>query len=73
MNLPSQHTKWFKDDRLVKALDDMRQRNMEFMSKCYYCGAEAVAIKSIGERLYPACDIHPGVDEVIQSESFFKD
>ena len=71
--MPSQHTKWYKDKRLVEALDDMRQRNMEFMSKCYYCGAEAVAIKSIGERLYPSCDIHPGVDEVIQSESFFKD
>jgi len=71
--MPSQHTKWYKDKRLVEALDNMRQRNMEFMSKCYYCGAKAVAIKSIGERLYPACDTHPTVDELIQSESFFKD
>lgn len=71
--MPSQHTKWYKDHRLVKALDDMRQRNMEFMSKCYYCGAEAVAIKSIGERLYPACDVHPTVNELLESQSFFEE
>jgi len=71
--MPSQHTKWYKDDRLVKALDDMRQRNIEFMSKCYYCGAKAVAIKSVGERLYPTCDIHPGVNELLESQSFFEE
>lgn len=58
--MASQVTKWFKDKRLVQALDNMRQRNLEFMSKCYYCGAEAVAIKSIGEKLYSTCDIHSG-------------
>lgn len=59
--MPNQHTKWFKDDRLVKALDDMRQRNMEFMSKCYYCGAMSVGIKAIEEKLYSVCGKHENI------------
>lgn len=56
--MPSQNTQWYKDVRLIQALDVMRQRNMDFMSKCYFCGAKSVGIKAIAEKLYSVCASH---------------
>jgi hypothetical protein len=56
--MPSQHTKWSEDIRLIQALDEMRQRNMDFMSKCYFCGAKSIGIKAIAEKLYSVCSNH---------------
>jgi len=59
--MPSQETKWFKDVDLIQALDKMRQSNIDFMSKCYFCGAKSIAIKAVDEKLYSVCENH-GVD-----------
>jgi hypothetical protein len=56
--MPSQYTKWSEDIRLIQYLDDMRQRNLKFMSKCYFCGATSIGIKAIQERLFPVCSEH---------------
>jgi len=56
--MPSQHTKWYKDVRLIEALDRMRQSNLDFMSKCYFCGAKSIEIKSIKEQLFSVCESH---------------
>jgi len=56
--MPSQETKWFKDVRLIQALDEIRLRNQKFMSVCYFCDAKSIGIKAIEERLYPVCDEH---------------
>ena len=56
--MPSQETKWYKDPRLVAYLDEMRQRNLEFMSKCHLCDAKSDGIKAIKEKLYPVCSNH---------------
>lgn len=56
--MPSQETKWYKDIQLIEALDSMRQRNMDFMSKCYFCGAKSIGIKAIEEKLFSVCEEH---------------
>lgn len=56
--MPSQETKWYKDQRLVAILDDMRKRNMEFMAKCYFCDNKSSEIKAIKEKLYAVCSDH---------------
>jgi len=56
--MPSQNTKWYKDVRLIEALDQLRQVNMDFMSKCYFCGAKSIGIKAVKEKLYSVCDEH---------------
>ena len=56
--MPSQNTKWYKDVRLIEALDKIRQRDMAFMSKCYFCGAKSIGIKAIEEKLFSVCSEH---------------
>jgi hypothetical protein len=56
--MASQNTKWYKDVRLIQALDDMRRRNEKFMSICFFCDAKSVGIKAIAEKLFPVCDDH---------------
>jgi hypothetical protein len=56
--MPSQNTKWYKDVQLIQALDAMRLRNMDFMSKCYFCGAKSIGIKAIEEKLFAVCSNH---------------
>ena len=56
--MPSQETQWYKDVKLIEALDQMRQRNLDFMSKCYFCGAKSIGIKAIEEQLYSVCSDH---------------
>jgi hypothetical protein len=56
--MPSQNTKWYKDVRLIEALDKMRLRNEKFMSICFFCNAKSVGIKAISEKLFPVCDDH---------------
>ena len=56
--MPSQHTQWYKDVRLIEALDQMRQKNLGFMSGCYFCGAKSVGIKAVQEKLYSVCSDH---------------
>ncbi len=63
--MPSQNTQWYKDVRLIEALDAIRQRDMAFMSKCYFCGAKSIGIKAVQEKLYSVCPDHeyPAVDQ----------
>lgn len=66
--MPSQHTQWYKDVRLVQALDELRQRNYGFMAKCYFCGDKSIGIKAIEEKLFSVCanhefDQNPRVDQ----------
>ena len=56
--MPSQNTQWYKDARLIQYLDDMRQKNLKFMSRCYFCEALSTDIKAIKEKLYPVCESH---------------
>jgi len=56
--MPSQNTKWYKDVQLIQALDNLRLRNMDFMSKCYFCGAKSIGIKAIEEKLFAVCASH---------------
>ena len=56
--MPSQNTKWYKDVRLIEALDAMRRRNEAFMAKCYFCGSKSIGIKAIEEKLFSVCAIH---------------
>lgn len=56
--MPSQNTKWYKDVRLIEALDAMRMRNEAFMAKCYFCGTKSIGIKAIEEKLFPVCSDH---------------
>lgn len=56
--MPSQNTKWSKDLALIEALDRMRQANLDFMSKCYFCGDKSIGIKAIQEKLFSVCSIH---------------
>ena len=56
--MPSQNTQWYKDVRLIEALDTLRQKNLGFMAKCYFCGAKSIGIKAIEEKLYSVCDEH---------------
>jgi len=36
----------------------MRQKNMDFMSKCYFCNEKSHGIKAIDYRLYAVCPDH---------------
>lgn len=56
--MPSQNTKWYKDVRLIQALDAMRMRNEAFMAKCFFCGDKSIGIKAIQEKLYSVCSDH---------------
>ena len=56
--MPSQHTQWYKDQRLVEMLDNMRRRDMAFMAKCYFCNQKSEGIKAISYKLYPVCSEH---------------
>jgi hypothetical protein len=66
--MPSQHTQWYKDSRLIEALDQIRQRDMGFMSYCYFCGNKSTGIKAVEEKLFSVCSNHEsdqnqGVDQ----------
>ena len=56
--MPSQNTQWYKDVQLIEALDRMRQANLDFMSKCYFCGAKSIGIKAVAEQLFSVCSDH---------------
>ena len=56
--MPSQNTQWYKDVKLIEALDRMRQANLDFMSKCYFCGAKSIGIKAVDEQLFSVCSDH---------------
>jgi|SanBayMetagenome_1026888.scaffolds.fasta_scaffold468082_1 hypothetical protein len=56
--MPNKNTQWYKDSRLIEALDQIRQRNMGFMSYCYFCGAKSIAIKAVQEKLFSVCGSH---------------
>jgi hypothetical protein len=56
--MPSQNTQWYKDMRLIEALDQIRQRNLGFMSYCYFCGAKSTGIQAIKEKLFSVCEEH---------------
>ncbi len=61
--MPSQHTQWSKDQRLIQYLDQLREKNLHQWSFCYFCAKKSVGIKAIKERLYSVCDDH-GDDDV---------
>ena len=56
--MPSQNTQWYKDVKLIEALDKIRQVNLDFMSKCYFCGDKSIGIKAIQEKLFSVCSNH---------------
>lgn len=56
--MPSQNTQWYKDTQLIQYLDNLRQKNLGFMSGCYFCGAKSKGIKAIQEKLYSVCEVH---------------
>jgi hypothetical protein len=60
--MPSQETQWFRDVRLIEYLDSMRQKNMAFMSKCYFCDQKSHGIKAIDYRLYAVCPNHDSIE-----------
>ena len=78
--MPSQNTQWYKDVRLIQALDQLRQRNMDFMSKCYFCGAKSIGIKAIQEKLYSVCDSHQdreddkkSINDLLENQTVFEE
>lgn len=60
--MPSQQTKWYKDERLVTMLDEVRKRNQAFMAICYLCNEKSEGIKAIGHQLFPVCSNHQSND-----------
>jgi len=66
--MPSQETKWFKNVSLIQALDNMRQANMDFMSKCYFCGAKSVGIEAVKEKLYSVCEDHGDTNQLHEKD-----
>ena len=66
--MPSQHTQWYKDVRLIEALDQMRQRDLGFMSKCYFCGAKSIGIESVKEKLYSVCEDHGDTNQLHEKD-----
>ena len=62
--MPSQHTQWYKDQRLVEALDKIRKNGQAFMAVCYFCSKKSEGIKSIGHRLYPVCSNHETLNTI---------
>ena len=51
-------SKWSEDIELIQELDKLRQANLDFMSKCYFCGGMSMGIKSIEGKLYSICKDH---------------
>jgi len=66
--MPSQNTKWYKDVKLIQALDKMRQSNLDFMSKCYFCGAKSIGIKAVSEKLYSVCEDHGDTNQLHEKD-----
>jgi hypothetical protein len=66
--MASQNTKWYKDMRLIEALDQMRQRNMAFMSYCYFCGAKSTGIEAVKEKLYSVCEEHGDINKLHEKD-----
>ena len=66
--MPSQETKWYKDVALIEALDKMRQSNLDFMSKCYFCGAKSIGIKAVSEKLLSVCEDHGEVNMIHEKD-----
>ena len=66
--MPSQETQWYKDIKLIEALDNMRQRNMDFMAKCFFCGAKSIGIKAVEEKLYSVCEEHSDTDKLYEKD-----
>lgn len=75
--MPSQNTQWYKDVRLVQLLDDMRQRNLAFMAKCYFCDQKSEGIKAIGYQLFPVCPNHDplngDINAMLESQTSFEE
>jgi hypothetical protein len=73
--MPSQETQWYKDPGLIAYLDSLRQKNVEFMSKCYFCDSKSEGIEAIGYRLYPVCPNHPNPDinKLMESQTSFEE
>ena len=77
--MPSQETRWYKDVQLIEALDRMRQANLDFMSKCYFCGAKSIGIKAIQEKLYSVCADHEDkktdirVNDLLENQTVFEE
>jgi hypothetical protein len=74
--MPSQESKWYKDIRLIKALDEIRQKNLAFMSYCYCCDAKSIGIKAVKEKLYPVCEKHDqenDINKLLESQSSFEE
>lgn len=65
--MPSQNTIWYKDVQLIQYLDELRQRNLGFMAKCYFCGDKSIGIKAIAEKLYSVCSDHEISGESVKS------
>ena len=66
--MPSQETKWYKDVALIEALDKMRQSNLDFMSKCYFCGAKSTGIEAVKEKLYSVCEDHGDINKLHEKD-----
>jgi hypothetical protein len=66
--MASQNTKWYKDMRLIEALDQMRQCNMAFMSYCYFCGAKSTGIEAVKEKLYSVCEEHGDINKLHEKD-----
>jgi hypothetical protein len=75
MSMPSQETKWYKDPGLIAYLDSLRKKNLEFMSKCYFCDEKSEGIEAIGYRLYPVCPNHPkpDINKLMESQTSFEE
>ena len=78
--MPSQNTKWYKDVQLIQALDNLRQHNLDFMSKCYFCGAKSIGIKAIQEKLYSVCNDHQdkrdekkSMNDLLEQQTWFEE
>lgn len=76
--MPSQETKWYKDVRLVQMLDEMRQKNLAFMAKCYFCDQKSEGIKAIGYQLFPVCPNHESppnadINTMLESQTTFEE
>jgi len=73
--MSSQQTKWYKDARLIQALDEIRQRNQAFMSYCHYCGGKSIGITAVKEKLYPVCEKHQdnGINKLLESQASFEE
>jgi hypothetical protein len=76
--MPSDQTKWYKDVRLIEALDVLRKRNLDFMAKCYFCGKKSQGIKAIGYQLFAVCPNHESgvttdINGLLESQTSFEE